>query len=189
MREASAEKDLKRLLGNVSNQLDLIKRGYITFGEAQSELVKQYPKMVNDELKRYQNALYAYFSIQIEKGTNESIEKNEKTDQLDDNKTISCKFKIKEVLTTERGTQLYVTEPETPVNEQSQISIAKKLDNTSTYSFEKSQYEETNESDILALDELIPNTKENLFGQLNSKSYLKHSVLVPDLINNARDLY
>ena len=53
MREASTEKDLKRLMGNVHLQLEAIKRGYATFKDSQIELVKQYPLMVKDELKKY----------------------------------------------------------------------------------------------------------------------------------------
>ena len=51
MREASNEKDLKRLLQNVQLQLDAIKRGYGTFKESQFELIKQYPQMIKEVMK------------------------------------------------------------------------------------------------------------------------------------------
>lgn len=74
MREASVEKDLKRLLSNVTMQLDSIKRGYQTFGEAQTELVKQYPGMVMAELNKYENLILTYFSVQR---TNNVIEEED----------------------------------------------------------------------------------------------------------------
>ena len=76
MREASAEKDLKRLLSNVTMQLDSIKRGYQTFGEAQTELVKQYPGMVTAELNKYESLILTYFSVQR---TNNVIEEEDET--------------------------------------------------------------------------------------------------------------
>ena len=63
MREASNERDLKKLLVNITMQLESIKRSYHTFNEAQLELVKQYPQMVRDELQRYENQLFTYFSV------------------------------------------------------------------------------------------------------------------------------
>ena len=63
MRESSTEKDLKRLMGNVNLQLEAIRRGYVTFKDSQIELVKQYPGMVREELRKYEDTLYKFFSI------------------------------------------------------------------------------------------------------------------------------
>ena len=63
MREASAEKDLKRLMSNVIVQLESIERGYQAFSTAQLDLVKQYPQMVRDELQRYEDLLFQLFSV------------------------------------------------------------------------------------------------------------------------------
>lgn len=80
MREASAEKDLKRLLSNVTMQLDSIKRGYQTFSEAQTELVKQYPGMVTAELNKYENLILTFFSVQ--RSSNVIEEEDEITDNF-----------------------------------------------------------------------------------------------------------
>lgn len=61
MRESSSEKDLKRLLSNVSLQLDAIKRGYHSFRDAQLELIAKYPEMVDEELSRYRESVRSYF--------------------------------------------------------------------------------------------------------------------------------
>ncbi len=68
MREASAEKDLKRLMANVDMQLESIERAYRSFGEAQQELVKRYPEMVRDELQRYEDLLMEYFGLRRDRG-------------------------------------------------------------------------------------------------------------------------
>ena len=185
MREASAEKDLKRFLTNLGNQLDLIKRGYTTFSEAQLELVKQYPQMVNDELRRYQTAVLAYFSLQTEK----KFLQEEKSQALKEADSQTSQI-VKELVSTERGTKFYLTTSVTDsVNEDSQM-LLRKLDNGSTRSvltLKESQYED-NSSDILAFDELIPNTRENVLSGVDKTSYLKHSVIPFELIKNAKNL-
>ncbi len=73
MREASNEKDLRRLLQNVSMQLDAIRRGYITFKDSQLDLVKQYPEMIKDELKKYRDSVLKFFNIDKKMSKNSLI--------------------------------------------------------------------------------------------------------------------
>ena len=103
MREASSEKDLKRLLANVGIQLEAIKRGYFSFRDAQLELVKQYPQMVEEELLRYQDGIFKFFSIQTELKSPEGSREGQNEDQVD-----SMRFILKEVLNSDRGTKFYV---------------------------------------------------------------------------------
>lgn len=73
MRESSSEKDLKRLLGNVSLQLDAIQRGYHTFRDAQLEIVKKYPDMIGEELTRYDTSLRRFFLVDLVDGSSTSL--------------------------------------------------------------------------------------------------------------------
>lgn len=143
MRESSSEKDLKRLMGNVNLQLEAIKRGYVTFKDSQCELVKQYPSMVRDELRKYEDTLYKFFSILktskmltqeqqqlIETSAasstssinvlNNTTNINSNVVTLDDeaNSTLpldSFRHILKEILSTEKGTKFYVTMRSVPL--------------------------------------------------------------------------
>lgn len=151
MRESSSEKDLKRLMTNVGLQLDAIKRGYMAFKDAQIELVKQYPEMVKEELRKYEDSVYKFFSIvppsksvNMEQG--QLVKKDEPVDSL--------RNILKEVLSTDKGTKFYVT-----------------------LRSETAEGNEENGSDILNYDELIPNTKHEILNNIDYKSHLKHSYI------------
>lgn len=73
MRESSTEKDLKRLLGNVSLQLDAIQRGYHTFRDAQLEIVKKYPDMIGEELTRYDTSVRRFFLVDLVDASSSSL--------------------------------------------------------------------------------------------------------------------
>lgn len=160
MRESSTEKDLKRLLGNVSIQLEAIKRGYLSFKDSQLELVKQYPEMVKDELLKYEEAVLKFFSL-LPEG---KLQNKSDTEQADSFRNI-----LKEVLNTERGTKFYV---------------AMRSSKTSNEPNE----DENASNDLLLLDELIPNTKHQLFDDIDSKSYLKNVFLPLNLFKDTKNL-
>lgn len=86
MRESSSEKDLKRLLSNVALQLEAIKRGYHSFGDAQIEILKQYPDMVDEELSRYRDAVRRFFLLDSDNivANNENIGVENNTNQKSD---------------------------------------------------------------------------------------------------------
>lgn len=190
MRESSTEKDLRRLLSNVSVQLESIKRGYLTFKESQLDLVKQYPTMVREELQKYQDNVFKFFSIQSDESKivldenelkeDSEIKKIEKNAKItpDAPAVDSVRFILKEVLSTDRGTKFYVTmrSPDSTSNNQERNN---KNDS-------KSSDIDENE-DLLAFDELIPNTKKDLINTLDSKSYLKHTYVSMDLLKEAKN--
>jgi hypothetical protein len=145
MRESSSEKDLKRLMGNVNLQLEAIRRGYVTFREAQCELVKEYPSMVRDELRKYEDTLYKFFSIlktsktltqeqqqKLESSTNSmsttnnnsnsnsNVIINNDSSQEDELPLDSFRHILKEVLSTDNGTKFYVTMRSVPLQQQQQ---------------------------------------------------------------------
>jgi hypothetical protein len=157
MRESSSEKDLKRLMGNVNLQLEAIKRGYVTFKDSQCELVKQYPSMVRDELRKYEDTLYKFFSIlktskmltqeqqqlietsaassssSINVLNNNTTNTNVVTLDDETNSTLpldSFRHILKEILSTEKGTKFYVTMRSVPLPEQQQQQVD--LNNTTT---------------------------------------------------------
>lgn len=148
MRESSTEKDLKRLMTNVGLQLDAIKRGYMAFKDAQIELVKQYPEMVKEELKKYEESVYKFFSI-IPPSKSMNMEQNKKDEPVD-----SLRHILKEVLNTDKGTKFYVT-----------------------LRSDASEGNEENGSDILNYDELIPNTKLEILNNIDYKTHLKHAYI------------
>lgn len=98
MREATSEKDLKRLMANVSLQLDAIKRGYYNFKDAQVEILKEYPNMIKDEIIEYKNALLKFFNLI----PNENLTLNQESQDL------MLREVFKEVLKTESGSKFYV---------------------------------------------------------------------------------
>jgi hypothetical protein len=116
LREASSEKDLKRFLANVSFQLDAIQRGYVSFRDAQIELVKQYPDMVNEELNKYKEMLFKFFSISptensilMENSEQDTLNKETKnTDNQELENVTTFRNILNEVLKTEKGTKFYV---------------------------------------------------------------------------------
>lgn len=116
LREASSEKDLKRFLANVSFQLDAIQRGYVSFRDAQIELVKQYPDMVNEELNKYKEMLFKFFAISptAENSTfldnsEQSTMNNENSNQNNQSESLtSFRHILNEVLKTDKGTKFYV---------------------------------------------------------------------------------
>ena len=148
MRESSSEKDLKRLMTNVGLQLDAIKRGYMAFKDAQIELVKQYPEMVKEELKKYEESVYKFFSI-IPPSKSMNMEQNKKDEPVD-----SLRYILKEVLNTDKGTKFYVT-----------------------LRSDAAECNEENGSDILNYDELIPNTKLEILNNIDYKTHLKHAYI------------
>jgi uncharacterized tellurite resistance protein B-like protein len=112
LREASSEKDLKRFLANVSFQLDAIQRGYVSFRDAQTELVKQYPDMVNDELNKYKEMLFKFFAISPTENSaylenSEQITANNENGNQN-NQLTSFRNILNEVLKTDKGTKFYV---------------------------------------------------------------------------------
>ncbi len=104
LREASNEKDLKRLMANVSLQLDAIKRGYVSFRDTQCDLIKQYPNMIQEELNTYRTALLNFFSILGENEIQNDDELRQKLIESAD----SMRNILKVVLQTENGTTFYV---------------------------------------------------------------------------------
>ena len=112
LREASSEKDLKRFLANVSFQLDAIQRGYVSFRDAQIELVKQYPEMVNEELNKYKELLFKFFAISPTENSAAFLENSEQStanNQYNQSENVSSFRNIlNEVLKTEKGTKFYV---------------------------------------------------------------------------------
>lgn len=154
MRESSNEKDLKKLLQNVSQQLDIIKNGYFSFRDSQIELLKQYPIMVKDELEKYEEALLNFFSIAKELGV-----KNQENLSQDQNESETFRNILKEVLSTNRGNKFYI------------MMRSSKIGESTTPD------EDLAENDILNLDELIPNTKQDFLNDIKNKSYLKNSFI------------
>jgi hypothetical protein len=107
MREASSEKDLKRLMANVSLQLEAIRRGYISFKDSQLDLIRQYPSMIKDELRTYEDSLYNFLTVVPEiKPKTES--KTETPRQSNVDTVSSLRYMMKEVLSSDRGTKFYV---------------------------------------------------------------------------------
>lgn len=188
MRESSSEKDLKRLLSNVSMQLEAIKRGYETFHDAQIEIVRNYPEMVVDELKKYKNALYKFFSIKhvassesAETGASSNPENGENSESAEPVVDIvkileDMQDSLKEVLTTSTGAKYYITQQ--PLStEQQQPSEA--VDGSDTES----------SNDILGYDELIPNTKPEFARKMQFESHLKNTFISADQLIEAKKLY
>ena len=198
MRESSSEKDLKRLMGNVNLQLDAIKRGYSTFKDSQIELVKQYPPMVKEELKKYEENLYKFFSI-IKTSKNLTSEQQQdiqrqfqqQTQQLTqvfNNQSIeepldSFRNILKEVLSTNKGTKLYVTMRSIPLQTP---STAEQQQQSNDHIMSESTGQATGQAtttitsgtvpltddysnDLLAYDELIPNTRPEILNSIESK--------------------
>ncbi len=91
MREASAEKDLKRLMANVSMQLESIERSYRSFSDVQLELVRRYPEMVRDELQRYEDHLMDFFSLRKANDLEEELVEEDRMTNMDQN---SSKFRV-----------------------------------------------------------------------------------------------
>ena len=189
MRESSSEKDLKRLLSNVSIQLEAIKRGYLVFKDSQLELVKQYPQMVKEELHKYQENVFKFFSIQsdssriMEENEAEDAEVNkiEKNQKSPDQPAVdSMRFILKEVLSTDRGTKFYVT-MRSPLDNSQQ-------GNTNTYSLERNKNDSKQSidenDDLLAFDELIPK-KESI--NIESKLYLKNAFVSMDILKEIKN--
>jgi hypothetical protein len=112
MREASSEKDLKRLMANVSLQLEAIRRGYVGFKDAQLELIRQYPHMIKDELKAYEESLYNFLTIVPESklpGNEQQQQPPQQTSRKGTQETVdSLRYILKEVLSSERGTKFYI---------------------------------------------------------------------------------
>jgi hypothetical protein len=187
MRQSSNEKDLKRLLSNVSIHLEAIKRGYFTFKESQIELVNQYPQMVNEELLKYQESVFKFFSIQIdpskiimEEDENAEIKKIESHSTHNHNPAIdSMRFILKEILNTDRGTKFYVS-MRSPLENNSKNSERQKN--------ESNQTNDDENDDLFTYDELIPNTKKELLSEIDSKQYLKHTFIGMDIVKNAKNV-
>lgn len=158
MRESSNEKDLKKLLQNVSQQLDTIKNGYFSFRDSQMELLKQYPIMVKDELEKYEEALFNFFSIakELDVKIQENLPK-------DSSESETFRNILKEVLSTNRGNKFYIMMRSSKIGEST------------------SPDEDLAENDILNLDELIPNTKQDFLNEIKNKSYLKNSFIPLDI--------
>jgi hypothetical protein len=200
MRESSSEKDLKRLLSNVTVQLDAIKRCYLVFKDSQLDLVSQYPQMVKDELQKYQESVFKFFSIQpdgskIISEENEppadpdnedaeikKIETNNKNFHLGDGKEQpdSMRFILKEILNTDRGTKFYVT-MRSPLDQNASHHLSRLHKNDSKES-------EHDNDDLLAFDDLIPNTKKDLINEIDSKLYLKHTYIPVDMIIGVKNV-
>lgn len=164
MRESSNEKDLKKLLLNVSQQLDVIKNGYFIFRDSQMELLKQYPVMVRDELEKYEEAMFKFFSItkELAASTQEDLAKEQ-------NESETFRSILKEVLSTERGNKFYIMMRSSKIGESS------------------SPDEDLTENDILNLDELIPNTKKDFLDEINNKSYLKNSFIPLEIFKDIKN--
>lgn len=172
MREASNEKDLKRYLSNVALQLDAIKRGYVTFKDSQLELVKQYPEMVNDELEKYKNSVYKFFSITTTSPTpiRHLISSTESVVDQGFNSS-SVDYILKEVLESDRGTKFYVMATNnTPADEANHDSS----DNVNNM--------------FVSLDELIPHGKQALVHSIEQCSYLKNCFISFELFRNTKNL-
>ncbi|RNA29598.1 coiled-coil domain-containing protein [Brachionus plicatilis] len=152
MRESSNEKDLK----NVSQQLDVIKNGYFTFRDSQMELLKQYPIMVKDELDKYEEALFKFFSITKDLAQQEMAQ--------DQNELETFRSILKEVLSTERGNKFYIMMRSSTTPEDDLV-----------------------ENDILNLDELIPNTKQDFLNEIRNKNYLKNSFIPLEIFKEIKN--
>ncbi|XP_071948250.1 coiled-coil domain-containing protein 180-like [Antedon mediterranea] len=63
MRQEATEDTLKDKLSKAMLALDNIKSSYDTFHEQQFSIVKQYPGMVQDELKRYDKSVCKFFEV------------------------------------------------------------------------------------------------------------------------------
>ena len=200
MRESSSEKDLKRLLSNVSMQLEAIKRGYETFHDAQIDIVRNYPEMVVDELKKYKNALYKFFSIKHVASSSQSKETNDSSDKSEEGEMESAESSgpvdivriledmqdsLKEVLTTNTGARYYITQQpltiEPPQSSDKGDGDLKTLD-------ESDGDLNTESNDILGYDELIPNTKPEFARKMQYEAHLKNTFISADQLIEAKKL-
>ena len=238
MRESSSEKDLKRLMGNVNLQLEAIKRGYATFKDSQLELVKQYPSMVKEELKKYEENLYKFFSIlktskhltneqqhelqrQFQQQQQQLILQQQQQQHLQqqqqstssqsfDDQPDSFRHILKEVLSTNKGTKFYVTMRSLPVQtpsveQQQQIqsgdhmtvsesggqattTIATAATATMTDGGATATLTDDYSNDLLAYDELIPNTRPEILNNVENKNHLKHALIPVDNLKEIRHM-
>ena len=201
MRESSSEKDLKRLLSNVSVQLDAIKRCYFAFKDSQLELVSQYPQMVKEELQKYQEGVFKFFSIQPDGSKvileeteppadpeNEDaeikiIETNNKPNHLSSDakeQPDSMRFILKEILSTDRGTKFYVT-MRSPLDQHTSHHHLSRL-------HKNDSKESDDNEDMFAFDDLMPKTKIDLINEIDTKLYLKHTYISMDMIISVKNV-
>jgi hypothetical protein len=189
MREASNEKDLKRLLQNVQMQLDAIKRGYMTFRDSQLELVKQYPEMIKEELKKYRQSVLKFFNIEVKKNLKNSLnmsnvdEENISINNVDIENSILSTDTNREVLITERGNKYYVKLNNQSQQIQQQQSLVN-LNETIVSSDRPNQTDDTN-SDVLPIDDLMLSSNNNngirALNDIDNKAYLRHTFIQFDL--------
>lgn len=179
IREASTEKDLKRLLTNVGMQLDAIKRGYLSFKEAQLELIKQYPQMVKEELRKYEHAVYRFFSV-LPEAKLDKLDKDQEESSTEEISSSNFRKILKEVLSTDKGTKFYVT------LKSARITADSSLEKNETDQIEETPEETAN--DILGYDELIPNTKDEILDKAGNRSYLRNSYIPVELFKDIKDL-
>ena len=170
MREASSEKDLKRLMANVAMQLDAIRRGYVNFKESQLDLIKQYPNMIRDELHSYEDSILNFFSILSEHKmpsgccyelASQSLQTSPEHQQPVD----SLRFMLNEVLSSEKGTKFYVNLNES-LNRTDQTKDARSL-------------AENNAEKIFGYNDVISSNEENLdfLGDSESQFYLRNTLI------------
>lgn len=176
MREASSEKDLKRLLGNVSLQLDAIKRGYHAFSEAQLELVKKYPDMIRDELSKYQDSVYRFFSVQ----TSPPGEATTAVAAIASSDSTSFRSILQEVLNSERGTKFYV-------------KIGAPTNNTASVDTSQEVVCDADEiaQNMLGLDsnEFVSRSKQDLLERVDQETYLKNSFIDFEFFKELKNMY
>lgn len=195
MREASNEKDLKRLLQNVQLQLDAIKRGYVTFRDSQLELVKQYPEMIKEELKKYRQSVFKFFNIDIKKNSKSSLnmsnveEENTSINNLDLENSMLSSDANREVLITERGNKYYVklgNQHQQIQQQQSMVNL-----NETMISTDRANQTDDSNSDVLPMDDLMLSSNNNnrlkVLNDIDNKAYLRHTFIQFDLYKSIKN--
>jgi hypothetical protein len=195
MREASNEKDLKRLLSNVQLQLDAIKRGYITFRDSQLELVKQYPEMIKEELKKYRQSILKNFNIDIKKGSKSSLnisnvdEENTTNYNVDLESSMLSTDANREILITEKGNKYFVKLSNQSQQIQQQQSLVNL--NETMISTDRANQTDDSTSDVLPIDDLMLSSNNNnrlkVLNDIDNKSYLKNTFIQFDLYKSIKN--
>ncbi|XP_056009695.1 coiled-coil domain-containing protein 180-like isoform X3 [Ostrea edulis] len=111
MRQDATEKQLKDSLEKALNMLSKIKAAYEVFHKDQMDIVKNYPMMVRDELKDYDEGVCKFFEVgrnQPVKRSKSKIVAPKKSKEKAGSKEGSLPEAVSEILSTEKGTLFYV---------------------------------------------------------------------------------